>query len=145
MIQPKIIRGKLHEDNRGSLYYNNEFKLDEIKRIYEIKNSNTELNRGWKGHIIEDRWFLCSFGSIQISIKSISKSLIELNKSTISIVLNSNTFDVLYVPKGFATSIKQIKKNSKITVFSNYSLNHLDDHLRWDEVNGELCLKNKIQ
>jgi len=145
MIQPKIIRGKLHEDNRGSLYYNNEFKLDEIKRIYEIKNSNTELNRGWKGHIIEDRWFLCSFGSIQISIKSISKSLIELNKSTISIALNSNTFDVLHVPKGFATSIKQLKKNSKITIFSNYTLNHLDDDLRWDEVNGELCLKNKIQ
>ena len=42
---PKLIHGKSHEDERGTLFYNNDFDASVIKRIYVIENQNTDLVR----------------------------------------------------------------------------------------------------
>ena len=55
MQLPKIIKGNSHTDSRGTLKFNNFFDTSEIKRMYIVQNSSTEILRGWQGHKVEQR------------------------------------------------------------------------------------------
>ncbi len=70
--KPCIISGDSFYDHRGIIRYNNNFDLSSIKRVYEIENISKNLKRGWKGHKIQKRWFLCSKGKIQIEVIDIN-------------------------------------------------------------------------
>ena len=68
MYLPKIIKGNSYTDSRGTLIYNNLFDASEIKRMYIIQNSSTEVFRGWQGHKIEQRWFSSVQGEFEIDL-----------------------------------------------------------------------------
>lgn len=132
MKKPSIIKGSIHEDDRGKVFHVNNFDLSLIKRIYIIENKDLTVKRGWKGHLVENRWFYCSKGEIEIQVVSIDNfsiksPVIELFK------LSDKNLNILFVPKGFATLIKQSKKASRITAMSDYLLGKSDDEdLRWE-------------
>ena len=63
---PKIIKGNSHSDQRGTLFFNNNYNALEVKRIYFIENNNVNFVRGWQGHKIEQRWFSVVNGSFKI-------------------------------------------------------------------------------
>ena len=63
---PAIIKGDRHTDLRGTLFYNNNFDLSAIKRMYVIENHSTNFVRAWQGHQIEQRWFSVIKGSFRI-------------------------------------------------------------------------------
>ena len=89
--------------------------------------------RGWKGHKIEKRWFFCSKGEVEVSVVNLECFGNE-NPFFYKFKLNDTNLDVLYVPQGYATSIKQIKPKSKIVAMSDYLINTSnDENLRWDK------------
>ncbi len=55
VLKPKLIKGNLYTDARGSLAYNNDFDLSLVKRMYTIQNKTIDIQRGWQGHKIEKR------------------------------------------------------------------------------------------
>lgn len=130
---PKIIKGNRHSDTRGTLIYNNEFVATEVKRIYFIENAELDFVRGWQGHQIEQRWFSVVQGSFKIRIREVdnwetpSKNLPEQ-----IFVLEANTFDVLYLPKGYITSLQALEKKSKLMAMSDYSVGEIQDEYRLD-------------
>lgn len=128
---PNIISGDSFYDHRGIIRHNNNFDLSLIKRIYEIENISKKLKRGWKGHNIQKRWFLCSKGKIQIEVININ-DLVKKNIKNKILVFNLDdiSFDVLYVPPGYATRIKQISVKSRILVFADFSIDYKEDELR---------------
>ena len=131
---PKIIKGDLFKDNRGKLFSCNQFDMNSVKRMYSIENINSNYVRGWKGHKIETRWFFATKGSIIINTISIS-DLEDSDSFPVvnSFKLNDNNLDVLKVPPGFATSIKQYSNGDRICVFADYELGLSgDEDLRWD-------------
>lgn len=131
--KPKIILGNKITDSRGILRFNNEFDLKEVRRFYEIENINSSFKRGWKGHHIEQRWFLATKGKIEVKIlkmKDISLGLSE--KKCQTFILDSETMDVLYVPSGFATCIKQLSVGGKLLAMSDYLIGVNDDEQSWD-------------
>lgn len=131
MSKPYIIKGEKYTDSRGIICFNNSFSLAKIKRIYEIQNSTTSIERGWKGHLIESRWFLCSKGEISIKIKQIKPNDHTLFEKTAEYNLKENSFDVLYVPPGYATLIKQKKRKSKLIAFSDHFIQDSEKEYRW--------------
>ena len=72
-------------------------------------------------------------GSITMNTISIS----DLENKNLSLVktfiLSEKSLDILKVPPGFATSIKQYSNGDKICVFADYSLGTSNDEdLRWN-------------
>tara|TARA_R110001606_G_scaffold384411_1_gene547279 strand:+ start:12237 stop:12656 length:420 start_codon:yes stop_codon:yes gene_type:complete len=130
---PKIIKGNSHSDQRGTLFFNNNYNALEVKRIYFIENNNVNFVRGWQGHKIEQRWFSVVNGSFKISLIAVdnwenpSKEL----KSQV-FILNSNHLDILFVPKGYITSIKALEEQSKLMALSDYSIGEINDEYRFD-------------
>ncbi len=131
---PYIIKGDLFKDNRGKLFSCNEFNMSSVKRFYVIENFDSNYIRGWKGHKIETRWFFAIRGSIIINTILIS----DLENSHPSpelktFILNEDNLNVLEVPPGFATSIKQYSDGDRICVYADYEIGVSgDEDLRWD-------------
>ena len=118
-------------DERGILFHNNGFDLSPIRRSYIIENKNLNYVRGWKGHNIENRWFTCVKGKIRIYLTSIENLENRIEKYQY-FELNEDKMDVLFVPSGHATLIKQITANSIIMAFSDWLLGESnDENLRW--------------
>ena len=139
-LMPHIISGDKFIDSRGMVLSCNNFDMSNVKRIYSIENSDCSFVRGWKGHKIETRWFFASKGTMIINTVAISD--LEKNKklnSLNSFSLSDENLDILKVPPGYATSIKQFSSGNRICVFADYKLNSSgDEDLRWE-------LKNTIK
>jgi dTDP-4-dehydrorhamnose 3,5-epimerase-like enzyme len=128
----KLILGSCFSDFRGKLFYNNDFDLSIVKRIYIIENSSMGFIRSWQGHKIEQRWFCSVQGSFIIrlikidnwQIPSISLPIKEYH-------LNADNLDVLHIPAGFVTSIQANENSSKLLVMSDYTLGEIIDDYRF--------------
>ncbi|MDO1514307.1 sugar epimerase [Maribacter confluentis] len=122
-MEHTIYDGAIHTDERGTIKFFNSLDMAEIVRMYEICPASTELIRAWQGHQFEKKWFYCNEGSFNINLVKVadfkaSSPLLVPQK----IVLESSKPCFLALPGGYATGIRSLEKNSKITVFSNYSL-----------------------
>lgn len=132
-MKPKLINGASHSDQRGSLFYNNDFDASEIKRIYVIENKNSEVIRRWQGHKIEKRWFSAIAGSFKIELIEIddwntpSKDLAKIN-----FTINAKELNVLFVPEGFVSSIQSLEENSKLLAMANFLLGESNDEYRFE-------------
>lgn len=127
-----LIKGSVYKDERGTLTYNNDFDASAVKRIYTIENNSTEFTRGWQGHKIERRWFVCIKGSFKIAVIKLddfehpSKDLIPHY-----FILGSKSLDFLNVECGCVTAIRAIEKESRLLILSDYALGEIDDEYRY--------------
>lgn len=130
---PEMTKGGSHIDSRGTLFYNNDFNLSAIKRMYAIENHNIDFVRAWQGHQIEQRWFSVMYGSFRIQLIAIdhwdnpSKDLERL-----VFILNAKKLDVLHIPPGYVSSIQSLEPDSKLLVLADYSLGEVKDEFRFE-------------
>jgi dTDP-4-dehydrorhamnose 3,5-epimerase-like enzyme len=126
MEQPKIIKGGISTDDRGTLSYVNDFTFSNVKRFYQIENHSQGFIRAWHGHKKEAKYFYVNQGAILIGAVNLGTD--ELFRFTLS----SNSPSVLYIPAGYANGIKNLTNNTIITVFSTTTLQEsLDDDYRF--------------
>ena len=131
-MQPQIIKGNHHKDDRGTLTFNNDFNALGIKRVYTIENESLDFLRAWQGHQIEQRWFSAVAGSFKIKLieiddwKNPTKDL-----PILEFILNSENLDILHVPRGLATSIQYLEDHSKLLLFADYQLGEIQDEYRF--------------
>lgn len=117
------IEGETYADDRGEMKFFNSFDMKEIVRFYEISPSSTTTIRAWQGHLKEKKWFFCTAGTFVVNLKKIndeSSQPKELNVQRFE--LHENIPMVLEVPGGYASGFKSVVENSKLMVFSNFSL-----------------------
>ena len=133
MFLPKIIKGNSYSDSRGTLIYNNLFDASEIKRMYIIQNSSTEVFRGWQGHKIEQRWFSSVQGEFEIHLIEVDNwEIPSKDLQSIKYNLDSDKMNVLHVPPGFVSSIRSKESASKLLAMSNYGIEEIKDEYRYD-------------
>lgn len=131
-MKPTIIKGNRHQDDRGTIRYNNDFKTLGIKRVYTIENVDTQFIRAWQGHRVEQRWFSAIAGSFTIRLVKIDfwdnpgKDL-----PVLEFIISSENLDVLYVPAGYANSVQANDEQSKLLVFADYDLGEVQDEIRF--------------
>ena len=131
-MKPNIIEGNCYIDQRGKLFYNNDFDTSSIKRIYMIENINVDFIRAWQGHKIEQRWFSVLQGSFEIQLIAID----DWEKPTINLqrhkfILNTDKLSVLHIPRGYVSSIQALEEASKLLVMADYLLGEIDDEFRY--------------
>lgn len=132
MSIPKIIKGEKYSDERGRLFFNNNFDVSSIKRIYFIENDNTGYIRGWTGHKTEQRWFAASKGVFIVQLMKID-NWENPSKSTeiMKFELSAEKLDILHMPNGYASAIQAKEENAKLLVMVNYSLGEINDEYRF--------------
>lgn len=131
-MEPKLIKGDSHTDNRGKVTFNNSFVCESIKRIYFIENQTIDFIRGWQGHKIEQRWFTVTKGSFKISLIKIDNwDSPSLSLVPIEFILEDENMDVLHVPFGYISKIKALEDNSKLMALSDFALGEIQDEYRF--------------
>ena len=119
----KHINGGNAKDERGEIRFVNDFDMTEVKRFYIIKNSDTELVRGWRGHRLGQRWFYALSGSFSIDVVKIDDwdhASRDLNVE--NHFLTSLRSELLYLPKGCATAIRALEAGSELLTYADQSL-----------------------
>lgn len=132
-MNPKLIQGGLHSDSRGKLWYNNDFDASTIKRFYLIENFNTDFVRAWQGHKIEQRWFSAVQGSFKIQLIKIDnweQPSKDCKKTTF--ILNQEGLNIIFIPKGYVSSIQSLEKDSKLLVLADHFLAEINDEYRYE-------------
>ena len=132
MLRALIIEGSDFSDDRGEMKFFNTFDMKEIVRFYEISPASMDVIRGWQGHLKEKKWFYCHTGSFVIQVVPLGNDPeSEINKSHPKrLELNADIPLILEVGPGMATAFKSNEENSKLMVFSNFTLEESinDDH-----------------
>jgi len=120
---PKLLKGFVHEDDRGLLSYNNDLDLSEFKRIYTIENSPDQPFRGWHGHQFESKIFITLRGKIRFGAVRV-EDWEQPDKSTNPIFadLGERQLDAFFVPGGYANGILALLNGSTALVLSSSSL-----------------------
>lgn len=116
----KSIKGGIARDSRGQIRFVNDFDMTLVKRFYIIKNLDTTLVRGWRGHRVEQRWFYILNGSFSIDLIKIDNW--ENATPTLpiqQIKLDVNDMSILNVPAGYATAFKALDSDSELLVFAD--------------------------
>lgn len=120
MIQPSIIKGGQHKDDRGTVIFLNEFDMTPVKRVYYTEHSSTSVIRAWQGHKIERRWFFCVQGAFQVKLVKIDdfenpSDHLEVD----TFILRKEEPTVLSIPKGYANGFKALQENSLLMIFAD--------------------------
>ena len=132
-MDPKLILGNCHSDQRGTLLYNNDFDASVIKRIYVIKNVDLEFKRGWQGHQIEQRWFSAINGKFKIQLVEIDNwEKPSANLEVFTYFIDSEKLNVLHVPRGYVSSIQSLELDSKLLIMADYFLGEITDEYRYN-------------
>ncbi len=111
------IIGNTFADERGTLSFNNELDLCEVKRMY----------------FIEKRWFIAVKGKFLIKLVEIDNFECPSDGLEVrSFELDSKTLDALLVEAGYASSIQALEADSKLLVFSNYKMGEVADNYKFN-------------
>ncbi|QIL42568.1 hypothetical protein G7074_07910 [Pedobacter sp. HDW13] len=106
--------------------------MSEVCRFYTIEHPFTAVERGWRGHQIEQRWFFASEGSFTVKIVKINDwTTPDPKLPQVEFLLSDQQPDILHVPKGYATLLKANEINSKLLIFADRKIEEasLDNYL----------------
>ncbi len=130
----KLIEGGIYSDNRGKLFHVNKFDMALVKRFYAVENNIENPTRAWQAHKQESKWFFVVKGSFLIGLvlpdnwENPSQNL-QVEK----IILSETESKVLYIPPGYANGLKALEENSKLMVFSNFTIQEATtDNIKFD-------------
>ncbi|MDQ0476840.1 WxcM-like domain-containing protein [Chryseobacterium sp. MDT2-18] len=127
-MNPTVIKGNHHQDERGIIRFNNGFDVLGIKRVYLIENTDVGFVRAWHGHQVEQRWFSPVKGVFKIKLIKIDDwNKLSPNLPVLEFTLHSENLDVLHIPPGFVTSIQASEDDSQLMVFADYRLAEIQD------------------
>jgi dTDP-4-dehydrorhamnose 3,5-epimerase-like enzyme len=132
---PKIIIGGSHEDFRGTLRHFNELDLLPIKRFYISEHKDIITVKAWQAHKKERKWFYVLEGSFKIVlVKILNWDEPHLNSKHYEFIIKANDNKILCIPRGFATGFQALTNNSKLMIFSDFTLEEsLADDFRFNK------------
>lgn len=120
------------QDNRGKIYFNNDIDFSNFNRMYIIDHPE-KFKRAWQYHVKDEKLFIVQKGEFEISwvfpknVKDPEKEL-DVHKE----ILNENDKKVIYLPNNCANSVKSLKKDSKLIVFSKLRIEEaLNEKIRF--------------
>ena len=111
-------------DHRGEILHSNNSSLEKFNRFYFIKHKSTRVIRAWQAHREEKKMFVSISGEFLLAWVKIDDFInpsLDLKAEYIKLSPKNNKCVV--IPGGYANGLKAIKNNSKVLVFSEFSIN----------------------
>lgn len=132
--QPKLIKGGLAVDDRGSVSFINDFDFKNVKRFYMVDNHKQGFIRAWHGHKNEAKYVLLAKGSALVCAVKVDDWAEPSKDAEIhKFILSDKNPSVLFIPKGYANGFMSLTTDSKLMFFSTSSLEEsLGDDYRYD-------------
>lgn len=116
---PKLIKGDVAQDERGSVSFINGFTFPKVKRFYIVKNKTQKTNRGWHGHLKESKFVFVPHGSAVIKAVRLDHPKHPNKRNKVySFVLSQDKPQVLYIPKGYANGMQTLDRDTQVIFFS---------------------------
>lgn len=132
--EPKLIKGGIAVDDRGSVSFVNDFSFENVKRSYMIRNHQQGFIRAWHGHRNEGKYFTIVKGSALICgvcVDDWEKPSKELKIHRF--VMSETSPAVLYLPPGYANGAMSLTQDAQILVYSTSTLQEsLNDDIRFE-------------
>jgi dTDP-4-dehydrorhamnose 3,5-epimerase-like enzyme len=122
---PKLYKGDIFVDDRGTVGFNNDVDLTNVKRFYTVSNHTPGFIRAWHAHILEGKYFVMTSGSAiigAVKLKTKDETIILDYGEQYSQALSATLPSVFYIPPGFANGIKLMTTDSTLMVLSTASL-----------------------
>lgn len=110
-----IIKGDLHQDERGIVRFVNDFDMTKVKRMYCIK-PKLGVIRAWQGHKKETKWFYAAKGSFMV------KTVNMVNFDKKEYPLNDGESNILEIQGGHYNGFEALEEGSMLMVFSDFGL-----------------------
>lgn len=144
-MELKTIKGGIHEDVRGILYYVNDANPGFYRRFYIIKHPDTAIVRAWQGHKIEEKaFYVINGGFIIAAVQPHNFDTPSENENPEFFKLTSNNQLFLKVLGGCYTGIKALSPDSTLLVLSSLDLSEskkddfrqpADKWVNWNNLN----------
>lgn len=110
-----IIKGDLHQDERGIVRFVNDFDMTKVKRMYCIE-PKLGVIRAWQGHKKETKWFYAAKGSFMV------KTVNMVNFDKKEYPLNDGESNILEIQGGHYNGFEALEEGSMLMVFSDFGL-----------------------
>ncbi|GAA4444659.1 WxcM-like domain-containing protein [Ravibacter arvi] len=119
----KFIEGGIGKDWRGEIRFVNDFDMSPVRRFYTIKNSDTQLVRGWRAHRTEQRWFYVLSGSFVVDVVRIDNwEEASPDLPVERFTLSAADHRVLHLSPGYGTAFRALEEGSELLVFADSSI-----------------------
>lgn len=130
----EFLEGGLAVDDRGRVIFCNDFKMDGIKRFYQVSNHRAGFIRAWHGHKEEEKYIYVSQGSALIAtVKVDDWETPDRDAQSERFVLSEMKPGILRVPGGYAHGFMTLTSDTNLIFFSTSSLeSSLEDDFRFD-------------
>lgn len=131
--RPRLIPGGSAADDRGRVYFANEFDLADCRRMYITENYAQGTVRAWHAHKLERKWVLAVSGAalaccVEVDDWESPSPDAEVHR----FVLDAANPAVLEVPAGYANGAMSLLPDTKLLYLSNAALGEsLDDDFRF--------------
>jgi len=131
--EPHLIAGGSAADDRGRLYFANEFDLAECRRMYIVENFAVGTVRAWHAHRHERKWVMAVAGAALACCVPIDDwDSPATDARVFRFTLDADRPSVLAVPAGYANGAMSLLEGTKLAYFSDASLeDSLDDDVRY--------------
>jgi dTDP-4-dehydrorhamnose 3,5-epimerase-like enzyme len=130
---PRLIPGGCSVDDRGRVYFANEFDLDPCRRLYFVENFAPGTVRAWHAHRRERKWVTVVRGvalvcCVEIDDWESPSPEVEVHR----FVLDASNPAVLSIPAGYANGAMSLAPETKLLYLSDSTLEaSLDDDVRY--------------
>ena len=121
--EPKLIKGGIAADDRGTLTFVNDFDFKGVKRCYQVKNFSKSTIRAFHGHRKEAKYVYVAKGSALVAaVKMTSITKPSKKEQVQRFVLSDKSPAVLYIPEGYANGFRSLEADTLIIFFSTSTL-----------------------
>jgi len=121
--KPRIIKGDIAKDERGSVSFVNNFDFKGVKRFYLVENSSLDVIRAFHGHLKEEKYVFVVSGKALVRVVAIDDPKNpSKDKEVFRFVLSAEEPTILHIPGGYANGVRAIEENTKVIFFSTVSL-----------------------
>jgi dTDP-4-dehydrorhamnose 3,5-epimerase len=128
-----VISGGCAPDDRGRVYFANEFDLADCRRMYVTENYSAGTVRAWHAHRRERKWVLAVSGAalaccVEVDDWEAPSPEAEVHR----FVLDAANPSVLAVPAGYANGAMSLLPETKLLYLSDTPLDDsLSDDVRF--------------
>lgn len=140
--KPHLVSAGSSTDDRGRVYFANDFDLSQCRRMYVVENFAINTVRAWHAHRHERKWVMALTGAALACCVAIDDWDTPSKDAIVHrFVLDASHPAILAVPAGYANGAMTLVPGTKLMYFSDAALeDSLNDDVRfparyWDPWN----------
>ncbi len=132
--QIRIFEGGISIDDRGEVFFVNDFAFAGVKRFYVVSNHRSGFIRAWHGHQREAKYITAVKGAALVGAVKVHDWANPDRQAEVSrFALSAKKPQVIYIPPGYANGFMSLTPDLKIIFFSTVTIKEArHDDFRYD-------------